>query len=171
MKREDREVFDLTAGGKSTLVQELCIEGSDINTGYLKHLDCWERISNDTQYCNDMFEKSQHMLMQDDVIERLRVFHACCNFEWHKQCKYKAAETQCLDDAKEYIEQVSTLLGGRILRTLCGTQGTYSNCYNQLYGVEAEDLDERYSKYSDVSSGVGSRMRSVFVVLALFLVI
>ncbi|GBN31877.1 hypothetical protein AVEN_93343-1, partial [Araneus ventricosus] len=66
------------------------------------------------------------------------------SYEWHKQCKAKAAEVRCSREAKDYVEGVSTLLGGQVLAQLCGT--SFSNCYGQLYGVEDDNLDERYSK-------------------------
>ncbi|CAL1294796.1 unnamed protein product, partial [Larinioides sclopetarius] len=144
MPRSQKEVFKATTGGKLKLVEELCTAGTDINKGYLSNVDCWKRIANDTAFCNESFEKSQMILMQDDMIERLRMFHSCCGYEWHKQCKAKAAEVRCSREAKDYVEGISTLLGGQVLAQLCGT--SFSNCYGQLYGIEDDNLDERYSK-------------------------
>ncbi|KAF8767819.1 hypothetical protein HNY73_020710 [Argiope bruennichi] len=101
--------------------------------GYLSNMDCWKRIANDISHCNANFEKSQMILMQEDMKERLRMFHSCCAYEWHKQCKAKAAESSCSEEAKDYVERVSTLLGGQILAQLCGSSS--SDCYGQLYGV------------------------------------
>ncbi|GBM75319.1 hypothetical protein AVEN_126692-1 [Araneus ventricosus] len=65
-------------------------------------------------------------------------------YEWHKQSKAKVVEVRCLREAKDYVEGVSTLLGGQVLLQLCGT--SFCNYYGQLYGVEDDNLDDRYSK-------------------------
>ncbi|GBM75315.1 hypothetical protein AVEN_126688-1 [Araneus ventricosus] len=65
-------------------------------------------------------------------------------YEWHRQCKAKATEVRCSREAKDYVEDVSTLLGGQVLAQLCGT--SFSNCYGQLYGVEDDNLDDWYRK-------------------------
>ncbi|XP_055925808.1 uncharacterized protein LOC129957504 [Argiope bruennichi] len=133
MPGTQKEVFKATTGGKLKLVEELCTPGTDFNKGYLSNMDCWKRIANDISHCNANFEKSQMILMQEDMKERLRMFHSCCAYEWHKQCKAKAAESSCSEEAKDYVERVSTLLGGQILAQLCGSSS--SDCYGQLYGV------------------------------------
>ncbi|GFR32572.1 uncharacterized protein TNCT_308411 [Trichonephila clavata] len=144
MQRAEKEVFKVTAGGQMQLVEQLCTSGTYINRGYLENIDCWQRIANDTAYCNENFEKSQQILKDEDMIERLRLFHSCCSFDWHKKCKSKAAEVKCSPEAKAYVEQISTLMGGPVLNQLCGA--SFSSCFDQLYGIDVESHEIRYSK-------------------------
>ncbi|GFT59108.1 uncharacterized protein TNCV_186771 [Trichonephila clavipes] len=141
MQRAEKELFKVTTGGQTQLVEQLCTSGTYINRGYLENIGCWQRIVNDTAYCNENFEKSQKILKDEDMIERLRLFHGCCSFDWHKKCKSKAAEVKCSSEAKAYVEQISTLMGGPVLNQLCGA--SFSSCYDQLYGIDVESHELR----------------------------
>ncbi|GIY47189.1 uncharacterized protein CDAR_10631 [Caerostris darwini] len=143
MNQTQKIVFEATTGGKLRLVQDLCAAGTDINKGYLANLDCWKKLENDTAYCNENFEESQKKIREDDLTGRLKIFYSCCAFEWHKNCKANAAENKCNAEAKEYLEDVSDMLGGQILSKMCST--TFGHCYGQLYGVEVERPADNFS--------------------------
>ncbi|KFM74190.1 hypothetical protein X975_16884, partial [Stegodyphus mimosarum] len=144
-----QRLFDNVISGKIKLVEELCTEDSRLNTGFFNNIDCWEKIRNDTLFCNEKFEEAQRVL-QDQSDLRLKTFHSCCSFDWHRQCKMKAAQAKCNCEAAELVDYASTLLGDHTLRKLC--ESSYSSCYGVLYGVEVEDLDERYGSYRHYTS-------------------
>ncbi|XP_054713125.1 uncharacterized protein LOC129222624 [Uloborus diversus] len=157
MKKGDRDVFGITTGPKLEMVEQLCTDGTKINTGYLGNIECWQKISNDTKLCNKKFEQSQNAINSDDLEDRLRIFHSCCAFDWHRKCKVRAAESKCNARASSFIDYISTLLGGKVLAKLC--YESFPSCIDELYG--ADEMDDM----ADSSTFIASPIISIYILL------
>ncbi|GBN45209.1 hypothetical protein AVEN_186087-1 [Araneus ventricosus] len=66
----------------SSLWRSVEVSGEDMcrprHLTMVRNLELFVKRANDTAFCNENFEKSQMILMQDDMIERLRMFHSFC---------------------------------------------------------------------------------------------
>ncbi|XP_015919041.2 uncharacterized protein [Parasteatoda tepidariorum] len=143
MSNEKAALFNLAAGGRLKILEDLCTDGTEFNTVYLNNIDCWPKTKSDLEYCQSKFTDTLYKINYE-VDLSLKSFHTCCGFEWLKMCTITSVELKCNQDAKGFMEKLTTISGGEEYRTLCGksTEGPFTNCFG-LYGeenLEKEDL-------------------------------